>query len=418
MSGSVSKSSADLSAGAAEQVPSPANVNQADLVARPDAYQPGAAYNFQPSQDALRRYLSTRKDSFSLGGVSMPGLFQQPYGADKGLFRVAIIVELVTAILLSLIVVSVFDLPLLAGLIPFCFFVGADVLLAFFHHYPVKPVKCLRENQKLLVIPDLRAGARRDEKFYGDFHAVLKGKEEATVWQKWLSFLCSLLIIGLAVLKMFFMAGNVDELATIFSPKNVLDPFAADSSFASILKHSEYRTAIFAIFAMLYGGVAYIHIRHTGWAIAAMSLVGALKRDRKERDKDPRDPRFICTPYSQQVNLERFAKELQDSNDPVYSRLASAATPGSNAIKSGLKTSLNAGEQRAIAPHTIEIHGDQLGNAVPGSYVLTRYGVLTDEQLQAWVNMQPTDFAKAVVALYGHKMQMNLIGAEDIDGPH
>jgi hypothetical protein len=163
------------------------------------------------------------------------------------------------------------------------------------------------------------------------------------------------------------------------------------------------------IFSLLYCLVAYIHIKHTGYALASINLIRGLKRDSHHRASDPTDKQFHCVAHEERVNLLSFAKELSESSDPFFSQ----KIPAKESLLSeksgfGLLVNMTNQQQSDIAPHSIEAKGD-------GTYVMIRRGMLTDEQLRAWVNMQETEFAGRVIALYGHKLQMNLVGAEDID---
>ena len=373
---------------------------------RTPAHLGGAAYNFQPSEDVRKRYFATRKHSFNLAGITFPGLFTEPSEGDLGWFKVAVGVEIVTALILSAIVVSVYDLPPIAGLLPFLGFVGIDLALAIGHHWLTR-AHCLHENQELLVVPDLRAGARIVDTKYGDFRSGLNTKRQA--WHGWLSGVCVLLIIVMAVGKTLFLSANIQELGSLFHPADSTNIFASHSSLDQVLQRSEYRTAILVIFSLLYGLVAYIHIKHTGYALSALNLVRGLKRDRRRRDTDPRDKQFHCVPFRQVVNLRTLAEQLREANDPVFSQ----RVPPEDELEAGggeyaLRVDLTPEERGSIAPHTIEAKAD-------GSYIMTRQGILTDEQLQSWVNMQATEFAGQAVALYGHKLQLNMVGGEDID---
>ena len=373
---------------------------------RPNAHFGGATVNFQPSEDVRKRYFSTRKHSFSLAGITFPGLFSKPPESDLSWFKIAVLIEIVTAIVLSAIVVSVYNLPPWAGLLPFLGFVGIDVALAVLHHWPV-PVSCLHKNQALMVVPDLRAGLRRatDQK-YRDFLNGLETKE--IVWHKWLSTLSVVLILVVAAGKTLFLSANIQELGSLFSSPNSGDIFESDTSIGILLQQDEYRSAILIIFTLLYTLVAYIHIKHTGFALASINLTRGLKRDSRHRASDPADKQFHTVAHEERINLRNFATELIEASDTFFSKeIPSKESLVSDRRLSPLVTMSNQ-QEAAIAPHTIEKKED-------GTYVMIRRGMLTDEQLRAWVNMQETEFAGRVIALYGHKMQMNLAGAEDID---
>jgi len=373
---------------------------------RPDAHFGGATVNFQPSEDVRKRYFSTRKHSFSLAGVTFPGLFSKPPESDLSWFKIAVLIEIVTAIVLSAIVVSVYNLPLWSGLLPFLGFVGIDVALAILHHWPV-PLCCLHKNQALLVVPDLRAGIRRatDQK-YRDFLNGLETKE--IVWHRWLSTLSFFLILVVAAGKTLFLSANIQELGSLFSSPDTGNIFDSASPLDGVLRQDEYRSAILIIFSLLYTLVAYIHIKHTGFALAAINLTRGLKRDSHHRASDPTDKQFHSVAHEERINLQNFAMELIEASDTFFSKeIPSKETLLSDGRLSPLVT-MSGQQQAAIAPHTIEERGN-------GTFVMIRRGMLTDEQLRAWVNMQETEFAGRVIALYGHKLQMNLVGAEDID---
>jgi hypothetical protein len=368
----------------------------------------GAGVDFQPSVNTLKRYLSTHKDPMPLGGVTLPGLFSDARTVDWGWFILAVVAELGTAAVLSLILVKAFNLPIFAFPLGLIAFIGFDLVAAIFHHWPVKKHRCLFHNRRLLVVPSLRSGDRKGEVKYGDFLAQLKAKDPT--WPKVLSGFCAVVIVCLAILKTLLLSANIDELGELApTSASAHNPFASRSTIEQVLKRDEYRYAVLGVFALLYGVIAFIHLNHTGWAVSAAQLSKGLRADRHRRDADPRDPKFKRQERKQQINLRSFANELLNCEDPVYSPLApQEAADIDRLVAEGLYHDLSAKERKAISPHTIEADGS-------GSFTMIRRGVLEDEQLTAWVDMQKSEFAKLAVALYGHKLQLDTIGATDID---
>ena len=364
----------------------------------------GAAHNFQPSKEALKRYLATRKHPTQMADITFPGFFAQPSDSDVRWFSVAVVIEVITALVLSAIIVIVFNLPPIAGVLPFIAFVGFDVAFAIGHHWPLVPKRLLRENQALLVVPTLRAGTRQHEK-YSDYLSALKLLTPA--WHKWLSVLCAVLIVAMAIGKTLFLAANIQELGSVFTSSDGQNVFN-QSSLDDLLNHDEFRYAIFMIFGLLYGVIAYIHLFHTGYAVAAIRLYRGLKKDRAARDRDPRDRKFLQTEQSERVDLLELANQLKDSDDPDLTQRAPSEKELNETLAQGLKVNMNKRELDAIKPHRITKLPD-------GTYEMTRVGVLTDDQLEAWTDMQSKPFARLAVALYGHMMQIHMIGGKDVD---
>jgi hypothetical protein len=66
-----------------------------------------------------------------------------------------------------------------------------------------------------------------------------------------------------------------------------------------------------------------------------------------------------------------------------------------------LEVELNKGiNEIQIQPHSVyKTDAEQI-------FIVRRCGLLTDDQLQKMIDVQPTDLARLAVAMYGHKLQM------------
>jgi len=352
---------------------------------------------FQPSVKTLKRYLSTHKNPIQLGAVTLPGLFNHPQGVVwESLLIVALSADIATAAFVSLIMIKALNLALYCLPLGLMFFFGLDLVAAIFHHWPAKKLRCLFENQKLLVVPSLRS-SNWGEYRYSDYLAHLSYMNPT--WPKILSAFCAIVIISLAVVKTLFLSANIDALGE-------LDPTMYGSTIEQGLLKDEYRYPIIAVFALLNGLIAFIHLKYTGWAISHAALALGLRTDRRLFVISPRGLRFNGDQWVTQIDLWVFAKELIECKDPVYSSLVPSEID--KLVAGGLHWNLTSKEKKAISPHSIEMEWT-------GIYALTCRGVLQDDQLVAWVNMQRSEFAKLAVTLYGHRLQLQAIRATD---PH
>lgn len=295
--------------------------------------------NFEPTATTLESGLFVRKKSSAIAGVTHPGL--------HGVHGVAIDVS-VTILVLILEAVGMFMLiQALTGsevaidvLLGGAFFaVLADFALAYFHHR-FSTGYVTKMNVKKVVISQESATDQRN--LYANIESDSKSKS-------WIAFIFTAAIILFAVLKFIIYFSSIST---------------------QMGEDIEY-TAIAAAF-LIYIIAAYIHVNHTGYALAWFKGSVLYGRDVKAF----RGPAGLNRAQSRRIKLKNL-KNFEMAPKVGEHRLKLETIPGE--------------EEK--------------------SFVLTTHGLLLDSEIEEFVNQLTDPEAKRELALKAMDLQLRYLNA-------
>lgn len=191
---------------------------------------------FQPSDEALNKWLATRKPTLRVGGVLMPGFFSDiGNSGDTGWFTVGLIGELAGLIVTVWGGINSGGIILVFAIIAIVMFVFLDYVCAVKLHRN-KALECRLLSESLLTTENVRTSVRLDnERREGRF----------------VDFLLGTAIIVIALFK---------TVGVVFL-----------GLFNNLI--------LYVPFAVLYLIVAYVHIRYTGYYFAYRSTERAIERE-------------------------------------------------------------------------------------------------------------------------------------------
>jgi hypothetical protein len=330
---------------------------------------------YEPSVSVKRSYLPIRKKNRLLGGVNYPGLFDYDPALDSLWFWFTVALEVATLIITSWILKERFSSTsvLLVSVIGVFFL---DFTLAYFHHRS-KTDENLIENKKRLFLSEMRAAKFSS---YADYAAHLKQNYKDNLARKIVKPLSVFAILTICFIK------GVTFLASVLS----------SDWFYSAIQDSKMPLVIIAVVVISYIWIAYNHLTFTGYFLAACSHK---KQYRSEEAKYRRGVGEIDNSNkreykNEKIDVKMLSREiLRDQTNPCFN-IFFKQTP--EEIESSLRKGL------------FEINEKNHGilKNDNNEYVIYRYGLLTDDDLQKLVDKQKTTLAQLVVAIYGHKLQM------------
>ncbi|MEI7869179.1 MAG: hypothetical protein WCI11_14920 [Candidatus Methylumidiphilus sp.] len=331
---------------------------------------------YEPSVPVKRMYLPLRKKERLWGGVRYPGLFDYDPANDAGWFLFTVILEVISLGITYFLLEERISNSVLAISAICIFFL--DFTFAYFHH-KYKEIKCLIENQKRLFLPEMRPGTMLGD--FANYVAHLDQKFEDNKNRKYGRTIFAILIWFLCLAK-----GGAFFIAVVSSYWFQLA--VSDSK-------TPYLLIIFIIASYLW--IAYNHLTFTGYFIAAWSHKRKNDAEYAEYKRHVGQHKGINERDVKQesIDFKAYSKAVtEDTTNPylLHFRSKSAATL-QNELEKGLKEC------------KVQSHGIQKSEQ-DGVYIIYRYGLLTDDHLQQMINLQESQLAQIVVAMFGHKLQM------------
>ncbi len=353
---------------------------------------------FEPSARTKRMYYSLRKIPQPIGGFELPGLFNYDPAQDQTWVIVAITLEIVSLLFLSLSLLSVLAWYWLA--IGSVLAITIDLFFAYWHHWK-KGKKSETDNELLRIFPEMRVGDAKGKEQYRDYKDYLLQKIEKPIRIRCLYFwsnLSGFFIVLLAALKCLLLVSNF-KIKTSFDTTSITSP---------------NHLSIIPIIALLliYLFIAYIHLKYSGyWLSYVFGFQRSIKKDKTEFNIKGYDSKHKKQTRTQIINLDDFVKYLESTQYSKWKDLI-PNNPESQ-IKGGLETNMGK-SQKEISPH--RIYKENPDDPNDNNYVLERNGLLEDSSLALMVERQPTAFAKSAVTIWGHYLQLNsLTDVQSID---
>jgi hypothetical protein len=331
---------------------------------------------YEPSVPVKRTYLSLRKKQRLWGGVTYPGLFDYDPANDVGWFWFTVTMEVISLGITSFLLEERITASVLAisALCVFCL----DFAFAYFHHR-FKATECFIENQKRLFLPEMRPGIMSGT--FADYVAHLDQKLKDDKDRKIFRYFFAFMIWILSVIK-----GGLFFIAVV-------------SSYWFQMAVSDSKTPYLLIIVIVasYLWIAYNHLNYTGYFIASWW------RQRKQASENADYNRKVGSQQAvnerevqeEKIDLNKFMIAVSSDNTNPY--LRHFVKKSRNDLEAELNKGIN---EIQIQPHSVyKTDAEQI-------FIVRRCGLLTDDQLQKMIDVQPTDLARLAVAMYGHKLQM------------
>lgn len=227
--------------------------------------------DFQPSTESLEKWLSTRKKSINVGGVSIPNFFSDTgNSADSNWFFIACIGEVLGLIITIYGGFKNGGIYIIFATLSIIMFVFCDFFFAILLH---RRKSTICKTQTLILLTD---DSKKDELARLDLD-LEKGK-----------FADFLLILGIILFAVFKVVGVF--LLVVFG--NVL--------------------ILYIPIAIVYFIVAYIHIMHTGYYFAYRATQKRIDKDYKEFTKGHHKAEKFSLP----VALTNKLRKMPIRNNP------------------------------------------------------------------------------------------------------
>ena len=350
--------------------------------------------NFEPSEKVKKLFLSRRKRTRDWGTIKYPGLFDRYQAHDNEWFWFTVVMEIFSSIAAGVllcegengldgywVVISVVVVFVL------------DFFFAYLHHL-YKGIESTIENQKLLFLPEMRNGTAATLP-YNDYYHSLNELLNSNINRKVIRHLASICIGVLACIKIYFFVGSV----------------FTSYMFETAVEESKAPYLVVVMILVFYIWIFFNHLKFTGYCMAAFFCnkdykdekkkhnLGTLKENNKNQETSKKGDYEI-------VNITEFLDlVLREKDNP---KLNYFTQKSHNYFQDDLKKGLV--EIRLSTGHSIKEHEEK-----EGSYVFTRKGFLTDDQVNEMVRVQKTKLAQLAVAMYFHKFQMESAGLNVVD---
>lgn len=301
-------------------------------------WEPLPGERFEPSVNTKNRWTYTRKSSYNAAGIRLPGLFTTAkFDTDALAFAAVLLLEGYGLVML----VTSFGLFDAVGSLNWLGIGGViaafllDLTLAYGRHLPTG-AECRYRNRRVnATTPQDIAQLENDR---GRFRG--------------LAFICALLILVLATIKIYLFYMLNEDLGI---------------------------TGLTASVLVSYVIVAILHINNTGYFLSALYFRRRIRKD-----------------YNEWANNGRNAHELTIHGRRPY------------------PIDVPRNEQIDIKETRAGEHFIRKGKSGEGPYVLETSGVLTDRDLQTLVVKQPTNNAKTTVARACLQAQLDILDAQPL----
>jgi hypothetical protein len=335
---------------------------------------------YEPSIQVKRTYLFLRKKTRdSWGAVDYPGLFDYNPANDATAFWLAVVLELVGVVIAYILLeerISNAWVLLAIILTPF----GGDFMAAYFHHQ-YKGTECAIQNQQRFFLPEMRVGGDPFPNYMGTLNQKIIDSKE----RKYLRPFCTIAIWLLAAFKALVFLISVIQ----------------SYEFQLAINSNQILYVVILLIIASYIVIAYIHLKFTGYFFA--SLFHRYKKDSEEAQyhrlgknnqtiQQRKDKGMEKQYREQRIDLKNTINLLlTDSYKAYFNHLKKSPTDLENYLKKGIEEVQEGGHGIYKSPEE-------------NVYIIYRYGLLKDDDLQKMINVQD-GFAKDVVAMFGHFLQ-------------
>ena len=355
--------------------------------------------DFEPDKDLKETWLPLRKTSpRKWGGIEYPGLFDYRGDRDTRKFYWTLFLEVTSAtFIIWLMFVSG---KVGAGLAFAAIFINLllDGVFAYLHHLSQREV-CIKKNRDLRFFSEgWKNGIDSYSKHALSIEQDFKGNPKVWFWRP----VATVLIWAYALIKIgFFLA--------LFLQSDLYYEMVEEQS-AGLLA-----TAVAIIAVGAYVWIAVNHTFSTGYYLAyhlshqrqsknafstyirAVGAGSALGNKKSEEIKR----RYSAASRNKEINLSDFCRLVLQVDVPEFRHFQQDGR-STELVKRCLESGLI--EKRIDKWHSLVQIPEQ-----KNTWKLTCYGLLTDEQLDELVKVQPTDLAQLAVAYYGHTIQMESV---------
>jgi len=338
-----------------------------------------AAEVFEPGGPTKSFLYYTRKSPFQRGGIRFPGLVADAFRESEWLVLSTFVLEIIGIVVLSYGVWEESNWPAYLIAIGAGFLVVVDWVGAAFHHFKQQGKLCKRDNDLLLIFPEMRLAERRKLPYLSYEGVVMS--EMPSGWRI-LSFFGVALIFLVMLVKIILLPAHVP---TIWPPS--------------------IRWGVLGVSALTYLWIFWVHISHTGYYLAHLIYKSKVKSDKGRFNRHPDD--YWKTEDEVEFDLSEFPELLKKTGHAKFANLVPSDAKLKEFLEQGVKTEFP--NYQGVSPYF------QIRKVGPHRYSISSLGMLYDSELDMMGRAQPNALADAAVALYGHYLQMRHLHAAHRD---